>query len=141
MPTKSSNEKWVRPLRVGVSNSMNKQKENSQKRIRRKKRIRKKLAGTSDQPRLTAYRSLRQMYAQIIDDDTGMTLVAVSSAKVGDKSQNNGNIEAAKQVGRELGQKALELGIRQVRFDRNGYKYHGRIRAVAEAAREVGLVF
>jgi large subunit ribosomal protein L18 len=120
---------------------MNKQKESNVKRARRKKRIRKKLVGTADQPRLTAYRSLRQMYAQIIDDDTGMTLIAVSSSKLGDKSKNHGNVEMAKQVGRELGKKALEVGIRQVCFDRNGYKYHGRIRAMAEAAREVGLVF
>ena len=120
---------------------MNKQKEKNVKRNRRKRRIRKKLAGTADQPRLTAFRSLRQMYAQIIDDETGMTLIAVSSSKLGDKTKNNGNVEAAKQVGQELGRKALEVGIRQVRFDRNGYKYHGRIRAMAEAAREVGLVF
>jgi len=122
---------------------VNKEKFKFKQRWRRKKRVRKKVIGTAERPRLTAYRSLRQVYAQLIDDDGGATLVAACSRTIdmGNKIQNCGNKQAAARVGKELADKALALGIRQVRFDRNGYKYHGRIRALTEAAKEAGLVF
>jgi len=110
---------------------------------RRRKRVRKKVYGDSQRPRLSIYRSLRHIYAQLIDDDSEVTLVSAStlSEKLGDDSGNNSNAAAAAKVGEALARKALDVGIRQARFDRNGRKYHGRVRALAEAAREAGLVF
>jgi len=122
---------------------MNKIKLNTAQKIRRKKRVRKKVYGDAQRPRLAVFRSLRHIYAQIIDDEGGFTLAAAStlSDKLGDKVGNMGNKEAAKLVGQALGRKATSLGIRSVRFDRKGYQYHGRVRALAEGAREAGLVF
>lgn len=120
---------------------MNKERFLQKQRRRRKIRVRKKVQGTAERPRLTAYRSLRYIYAQIIDDDTGVTLVSASSMSKGEKNGNGGNKDAAAHVGGVLAKKAIEVGIRQVRFDRNGYKYHGRIQALADAARKGGLVF
>lgn len=105
-------------------------------------RIRKKISGTSEVPRLCVYKSLNNIYAQIIDDQNGVTLTAASTLEkeasgLGSKS----NMEAAKKVGAMIAGKAKEKGITGVVFDRNGYKYHGRIAALAEAARENGLEF
>lgn len=113
------------------------------RRRRRKRGIRKQLTGTADQPRLSAYRSARHIYAQIIDDDAGLTLVSAStrSDKLAVEVANGGNAEAAKMVGKTLADKALSLGITKVSFDRNGYKFHGRVKALADAAREAGLKF
>ena len=110
---------------------------------RRKHRVRKHVEGTATQPRLATFRSLRHIYAQIVDDQAGVTLVASStrSDKLSDDLACGGNIDAAKKVGQVLAGKALSLGIAKVSFDRNGYKYHGRIKPLAEAAREAGLKF
>jgi len=110
---------------------------------RRHLRIRRKIAGTLDRPRLCVYRSLRHIYAQIVDDTTGRTLAAASTLQPDLRGalKQTGNVEAAKRVGREIALKAQALGIKNVRFDRGGRKYHGRVKALAEAAREAGLVF
>ncbi len=112
-------------------------------RKRRHERIRKKVSGAEQRPRLSVYRSLSNIYAQIIDDGSGNTLVSASSldSPVKDMEHNKGNVKAAKGVGAELARKALEKGIKQVVFDRSGYLYHGRVKALAEAAREAGLEF
>lgn len=110
-----------------------------EKRDRIKKRIRKKVTGSSDRPRLSVFRSNKEIYAQIINDEKGITLASASSLvknfPAGTKS------DKAKEVGTRLGKKAIELGIDKVVFDRNGYIYHGRIKALAEGAREAGLKF
>jgi large subunit ribosomal protein L18 len=111
-------------------------------RIRRSARIRKKISGTATMPRLTVYRSLKNIYAQIIDDSTGKTLVAVSNLTKDLKEsvkQIKGKIGVSKIIGESIAKKALEANIKSVVFDRNGCKYHGRVKAVAEAARESGL--
>ncbi len=105
---------------------------------RRKKRIRKNLAGTSERPRLTVYRSLKHIYAQVIDDDQGCTLVSASSVAM---KAAGGNVESAKAVGAALAESAKAKGISKVCFDRNGRLYHGRVKALADAAREAGLEF
>ncbi len=113
-------------------------------RLRSKTRIRKKISGTTEMPRLTIYRSLNQMYAQIIDDSTGNTLVAASSLskEILDEVKNSkGKISKSKLVGNLVAKKAKEKNITQVVFDRNGYRYHGRVQAIAEGAREGGLKF
>jgi large subunit ribosomal protein L18 len=115
-----------------------------ERRLKKKFRIRKKISGTSECPRLTVYRSLNHIYAQLIDDTTGRTLVAAStlSKELRDQVKTVRNrIEAAKMVGKLAGQKALEQKIERVVFDRNGYLYHGRVKAVADGAREAGLKF
>ncbi len=113
-------------------------------RLRSKTRIRKKISGTPEMPRFTIYRSLNQMYAQIIDDSTGNTLVAASSLskEILDEVKNSkGKISKSKLVGNLVAKKAKEKNITQVVFDRNGYRYHGRVQAIAEGAREGGLKF
>ena len=112
-------------------------------RHRRHLRIRQKVVGTAERPRLSIYRSLRHMYAQLIDDVSGGTLVGAStlSEKLAAETGTSGNVSAAEKVGEALARKALALGIRRVCFDRNGYKFHGRVKALAEAARKAGLVF
>jgi large subunit ribosomal protein L18 len=100
-------------------------------------RIRRKLSGSSERPRLNVYRSLNHIYAQVIDDATGVTVVSASTIK----SKTGGNVAAAKEVGKEIAEKAVEKGIKKVVFDRGGYLYHGRIKALADAAREAGLEF
>ena len=109
-------------------------------RQKRHLRVRNRVAGTAERPRLNVFRSLAHIYAQVIDDEKGMTLAAASSL---DKDFNGkgGNIAAAKAVGAAIAKKALEKGITEVVFDRGGYIYHGRIAALAEAAREGGLKF
>lgn len=115
------------------------------KKVRRKKhlRIRKNIIGTAERPRLAVYRSLKNMYAQLIDDISGSTIAAASTleAPLKEGTEYGGNIEAAKKVGELLGKKAIEKGIRSVVFDRGGNLYHGRVKAVAEGAREAGLEF
>ena len=109
-------------------------------RLRRHKRVRKQISGTADRPRLCVFRSLKNIYAQIIDDDKGVTLVSASSL---DKSieGNGGNKEAARAVGKLVAEKAVAAGIKSVVFDRGGYIYHGRVLELAEGAREGGLEF
>ena len=105
-------------------------------------RIRKKVQGTTERPRLNVYRSVNHIYVQLIDDSEGKTIVAVSSA-VGKKGQRKtgGNVAASKEIGKSIAEKAKAKGISKVVFDRGGYLYHGRIKALADAAREAGLQF
>ena len=109
-------------------------------RQKRHLRVRNHIAGTAARPRLNVFRSLKNIYAQIIDDEKGVTLVSASS-KDKDFSQYGGTVEAAKAIGAAVAKKALEKGITEVVFDRGGYIYHGRVAALAEAAREAGLKF
>jgi large subunit ribosomal protein L18 len=102
-------------------------------------RIRERLSGTTERPRLNVYRSLNHIYAQVIDDQKGETLAAVSSLQL--KLKTGGNVSAAKEIGKAVAEKAVAKGIKQVVFDRGGYLYHGRIKALADAAREAGLEF
>lgn len=112
-------------------------------RIRKHARVRKKLSGTAERPRLNVFRSLTNIYAQIIDDTTGTTLAAASSidSALKGKLKFGGNKEAATQVGKLIAERATEKGIKLVVFDRGGYIYHGRVKELAEAAREAGLEF
>jgi large subunit ribosomal protein L18 len=112
-------------------------------RLKRKKRIRKKIQGTSDRPRLSVFRSARHTYAQIIDDSQGRTLTTASTVdpQAKDAPKFESKVEAAKFVGKLIGQRALDQGIKQVVFDRNGFLYHGRIKSLSEGAREAGLGF
>lgn len=119
-------------------------KQNTNSRLRSKTRIRKKISGTTEVPRLTIYRSLNQVYAQIIDDSTGNTLVSASSLskELAEQIKNSkGKISKSKLVGSLIAKKAIEKKISAVVFDRNGYRYHGRVQAIAEGAREAGLKF
>jgi large subunit ribosomal protein L18 len=100
-------------------------------------RIRRKLAGTGARPRLNVYRSLSHIYAQVIDDQKGETLVSASTIKM----KTGGNVAAAKEIGKTVAELAVKQGIKKVVFDRGGYLYHGRIKALADAAREAGLEF
>ncbi|EQF29444.1 ribosomal protein L18 [Clostridioides difficile CD160] len=112
-------------------------------RLQRHKRVRRKISGTSQRPRLCVFRSANNIYAQIIDDTQRVTLVAASSldAEVKSAVNHTGNKEAAKKVGELVAKKAVEKGITEVVFDRGGYLYHGRIQELAEGAREAGLKF
>ncbi len=112
-------------------------KTREEKRVRRHLRVRKALAGTPERPRLVVFRSLKHIYAQIVDDTTGRTLLAVSSHKITEGKK----AERSVQVGKAIAEKAKAAGISRVVFDRAGYKYHGRVKAVAEGAREGGLEF
>lgn len=117
---------------------------NKSNRLRAKIKIRKRITGTLERPRLTVYRSLDNIYAQIIDDTSGNTLVSVSSLskELTDKLKSvKGKIDPGKLVGNLLAQKAVEKNIKSVVFDRNGYRYHGRVKALADGAREGGLTF
>ena len=106
-------------------------------------RVRKKITGTTAKPRLNVYRSNQNIYAQIIDDVTGNTLIAASSLEtsVKDNVSNTGNKEAAKLVGELIAKRAIEKGIENVTFDRGGYLYHGRVKELSEGAREAGVKF
>jgi len=104
------------------------------------KRIRRKFSGTAERPRLAVFRSVAHIYAQVIDDGAGKTLVAASSVDKGAKT-NGGNVAASKVIGKLVAERAREKGIKQVVFDRGGYHYHGRVKALAEAARAAGLEF
>jgi len=112
-------------------------------RLKRQTRVRKKITGSPARPRLNVFRSARHIYAQLIDDTTGVTLASASTVLVGvaEGLAHTGNIEAAAKVGAAIAKKALEKEITSVVFDRNGFLYHGRIKALAEAARENGLSF
>ncbi len=110
-----------------------------QARLKRKVRVRRKVKGTGERPRLCVFRSAKHIYAQIIEDTTGKTLVSASSLKGVDAK--GGNVETAKAVGAAIAEKALGQDIKEVVFDRNGFLYHGRVKALADAAREAGLVF
>ncbi|MGA2903527.1 MAG: 50S ribosomal protein L18 [Candidatus Korobacteraceae bacterium] len=109
-------------------------------------RIRKRLLGTTERPRLNVYRSVNHIYAQVIDDAKGVTLVAAASVEKGkgikgDKRPTGGNVSSAKEVGKLIAERAKDKGIKQVVFDRGGYLYHGRVKALADAARAAGLEF
>lgn len=108
-------------------------------RVRRHARVRAKISGTAEAPRLCVYRSNKNIEAQLIDDVKGVTLVASSSMSL--KLENGSNIEAAAKVGKDIAEKALAKGLKKIVFDRSGYIYHGRVKALAEAAREAGLEF
>jgi large subunit ribosomal protein L18 len=112
-------------------------------RVNRKQRVRRKVAGTAARPRLTVYRSLKHIYAQIVDDEGGVTLVAASSMgrDLRDEIPSKRNVAAAKAIGSAIAKKALARDIKKVVFDRNGYAYHGKVKALADAAREAGLEF
>jgi large subunit ribosomal protein L18 len=110
-------------------------------RKKRHLRIRATLVGTPSRPRISVFRSSKNIYAQIIDDVNGVTLAAASSVEKDNKLANGGNVEAAKVVGKLLAERALENNIKSVVFDRSGYLYHGRVKALADAAREAGLDF
>ncbi len=115
----------------------------TQARLKRKKRIRKKLVGTGTRPRLCVFRSAKHIYAQVIDDSLGQTLVAASSLEktVRENTESKNKLNAANTVGKIIGQRALEKGVKKIVFDRNGFLYHGRIKAVSDGAREAGLKF
>lgn len=102
-------------------------------------RVRRKVQGNAERPRLAIYRSLNHIYAQVIDDREGRTLASASTTEKDLRGTSGGNVEAAKRVGQAVAQRALEQGIQSVVFDRGGYRYHGRVRALADAAREAGL--
>ena len=112
-------------------------------RSKRKKRVRSRVLGTSERPRLNVFRSLKHIYVQAIEDTTGKTLASAStlSSELKGSLRYPGNVEAAKKVGELIAKKCLEKGIQKVVFDRSGYLYHGRIKALAEAARAGGLIF
>jgi large subunit ribosomal protein L18 len=108
-------------------------------RLRVHKRIRTRVSGTGERPRLAVFRSVKHIYAQVIDDTKGHTVVAAGSTEK--DSKNGGNVAGAKEVGKLVAERAKDKGIKAVVFDRGGYQYHGRVKALAEAAREAGLEF
>jgi large subunit ribosomal protein L18 len=117
---------------------------NTSKDITRRKihqRLRNRLAGSPERPRLNVYRSLNHIYVQVIDDMSGNTLVSASTGGKKSGKKTGGNVASAKEIGKLIAQRAQEKGIKKVVFDRGGYLYHGRIKALAEAAREAGLEF
>ena len=116
-------------------------KTRSQLRRRRHLRVRRKVAGTAQRPRLVVFRSLRHIYAQLVDDDRGVTLLGVGDASEGLEPDGPGKVGRGKAVGKLLAGKAKAAGITRVVFDRAGYRYHGRVQAVADGAREGGLEF
>ena len=116
------------------------------RRQRIKYRIRKRVAGSEQRPRLTIFRSVSHMYVQVVDDMTGRTIASASSVEPDvkgalPKKATGGNVEGAKAVGKTIAQRLIEKGVKKVVFDRNGFLYHGRVKAVADAAREAGLEF
>ena len=115
----------------------------TQARLKRKKRIRKKMVGTQNRPRLCVFRSAKHIYAQVIDDSRGRTITAASSMEktVRENPESKNKVTTAKRVGKIIGQRAIEKGVERVVFDRNGFLYHGRVKAVSEGAREAGLAF
>ena len=110
-------------------------------RVRRHKRVRKLVRGGAARPRLAVFRSSRHIYAQVIDDTAGRTVAAASTMEVALRSGATGNVDAAKQVGRLVGERAKAAGVTKVVFDRGGFQYHGRVAALADAARDAGLEF
>ncbi len=120
---------------------MIKRKSRNDMRLLRHRRIRKRLLGTQEKPRLSVFRSLKHIYVQVIDDERGHTLVSASTLdkELRPLQVSSGSIEAAKAVGQLVARRALELGIAEVVFDRGGHAYHGKVKALADAAREAGL--
>ncbi len=118
-------------------------KEKHRRQLKRHKGIRKRISGVKEKPRLSVYRSSKNIYCQLIDDTTGKTLASASTLikDIKDKLPYNGNVEAAKLVGQKIAEEAVKIGITKVVFDRSGYKYHGRVKALADSARENNLVF
>ena len=112
-------------------------------RLKRKKRIRKKLSGTDQKPRLSVFRSSKHIYVQLIDDVSGCTLAAASSMEkvVRDQPKLESKVATAEYIGKILGERAIEKGVKKVVFDRNGFQYHGRVKAVSKGARDAGLMF
>jgi large subunit ribosomal protein L18 len=110
-------------------------------RLRVKHRIRKKVYGTAERPRLCVYRSLKHIYAQVVDDTAGRTLVSASSLEKDFPGKRGKNKEAAGELGKLIARRSVDQGIKAVVFDRNGFKYHGRVKTLADAAREGGLEF
>ncbi|HEY7026703.1 MAG TPA: 50S ribosomal protein L18 [Gemmatimonadales bacterium] len=110
-------------------------------RYRRHLRVRKKVTGTAGRPRLVVFRSLKHIYAQLVDDDRGVCILGVSDLTDGVKAEGAGKVGRGKAVGKALAEKAKSAGVSKVVFDRAGYRYHGRVKAVAEGAREAGLEF
>jgi large subunit ribosomal protein L18 len=108
-------------------------------RVKRHRRVRKKVSGTTERPRLAVFRSNRHIYAQVIDDTTGRTLAAASTAEPGLRGSSTANVDAAKAVGQLVGERAQAAGISRVVFDRGGFRYHGRIAALCDGARAAGL--
>jgi large subunit ribosomal protein L18 len=108
-------------------------------RHRRHRRVRKKLRGTPERPRLSVFRSLGHTYAQVIDDTSGRTVVSASTVEAEARSGKTSTVDAAKEVGKRIGERAKANGVSSVVFDRGGFKYHGRVAAVADGAREAGL--
>lgn len=104
-------------------------------------RIRKKISGSNERPRLAVFRSLNHIYAQVIDDASGQTLASASTTEADFKGKSGGNVESAKAVGKLIAERARDKGVKLVVFDRGGYIYHGRVKSLAEAAREAGLEF
>ena len=115
----------------------------AEKREMRQRRVRRKVVGTDARPRLSVYRSLHHIYVQVISDESGRTLASAStqSPELRDSLKSRRNLEAAKSIGKTIAERCLQSGIQQVIFDRNGFLYHGRIRALADAMREAGLKF
>ncbi len=124
---------------------MNRHRFKTYRRMKRRKRVRKKVLGLPDRPRLSVFRSLRNVYAQIVDDTRGVTLACASSlelVRAGDlDAKQAGNADGATAVGEKLAARAKDAGVAQVTFDRGGYKYHGRVKALADGARKGGLEF
>lgn len=116
-------------------------KTREERRYWRHLRVRKKLSGTADRPRLVVFRSLKHVYAQLVDDDRGVTLLGVSDLTVGLQSDGSGKTAKSRAAGKLLAERALAAGVTRVVFDRAGYRYHGRVQAVADGAREGGLEF
>jgi large subunit ribosomal protein L18 len=116
-------------------------KTRNDRRYRRHLRVRTRVAGTAERPRLVVFRSLKHIYAQLVNDDQGVTLLGVSDASEGVDSTTAGKVNRAKATGKLLAEKAKAAGVTRVVFDRAGYRYHGRVQAVAEGAREGGLEF
>ena len=126
---------------VNLHNYWKMSKKTTLKRNKIKKRIRKIVFGTKDQPRLTVFRSNKEIYAQIIDDSSSKTIASASSKDKDLKLKTSNKTEVSKIVGDSIGKKAIEAGIKKVSFDRNGYLYHGRVKSLADGAREAGLNF
>ncbi len=120
---------------------MNKNKHKAARRVKRHRGLRKRVVGTPDQPRLAVFRSLNHMYAQVIDDLAGVTIASASTREADVNAGSSGNADGAKSVGELVAKRAVEKGVSRVKFDRGGFLFHGRVKALAEAARENGLQF
>jgi large subunit ribosomal protein L18 len=124
-----------------VNQTVIQKEDRNKKRKKRHLRVRKKLFGTALRPRLNVFRSSKNIYAQLIDDDAGVTIVSASTMDKEYQSADNGTVNAAKSVGELIAKRAIDKGYKQVVFDRGGYLYHGRVQALADGAREGGLDF